>query len=59
MTICENDLNRIPPGVANLSKLVELDVSKNGEPWHDVTSMVDCFLVGTWKVVFVWEAIDW
>ena len=26
----ENDLNRVPPGIANFTKLVELDISKNG-----------------------------
>lgn len=31
LTLSENDLNRIPPGIANLTRLVELDVSKNGK----------------------------
>ena len=31
LTISENDLNRIPPGIANLTRLVELDLSKNGK----------------------------
>ncbi len=31
LTLSENDLNRIPPGIANFTKLVELDISKNGE----------------------------
>jgi len=31
LTISENDLNRIPPGIANLTHLVELDLSKNGK----------------------------
>lgn len=31
LSISENDLNRIPPGIANLTRLAELDISKNGE----------------------------
>ena len=31
LSICENDLNRVPPGIANLTRLVELDISKNGK----------------------------
>ena len=30
LTLSENDLMRIPPNVANLTKLTELDISKNG-----------------------------
>lgn len=31
LTVSENDIVRIPPGIANLTKLVEFDISKNGE----------------------------
>ncbi len=31
LTLCENDLNRISPGIANFTRLVELDISKNGK----------------------------
>ena len=30
LTLSENDLVRIPPNIANLTKLAELDISKNG-----------------------------
>ena len=30
LSLSENDLVRIPPNIANLTKLAELDVSKNG-----------------------------
>ena len=30
LSLSENDLMRIPPNIANLTKLAELDVSKNG-----------------------------
>ena len=33
LSLSENDLMRIPPNIANLTRLAELDISKNGNVW--------------------------
>ena len=49
----ENDLNRVPPGIANFTKLVELDISKNGNGYvvgtkpGQVFEQIQCLYIAT------------